>query len=219
MNKKTILALAAFVAAGSALATVTSENTLCRIALTVTTEQVMIGLPLVDVGGTGDTIKPTDFVLTQGLEDNTLIEYQDTDGNWKGWKISGGNWVAAETSAGTPTESLARGGALILTRPSGWSGTLTVYLYGQVSTGSLSKTLNPGAYYLLGNPGTEAITSVESLGVTPTKGDLVILPTTVTIDNQTYQAFKYHSYDGQTWIPALSIEAGQGFWFKKTKTN
>lgn len=215
MNKKTILALAAFVAAGSALATVTSGNTLCRIALTVTTKQVMIGLPLVDVGG-DSTVEVTNFVLTDGLEEGTTLEYKDgteATGGWHGWVITGGKWVKAESEESEPTKSLARGKAVLLTRPDGYTGEKTIYLYGQVASGNVG-SLSQG-YNLLGNPGTTAMTSLDGFAFTPAEGDCLLIPTVVGSN----QVLLSRIYKNGGWDRSFSIPAGQGFWYYKKGSN
>lgn len=233
MNRKTLLALAAVAATSATFAavTATSVNTLCRIKVTTTTQETLIGLPLVDVGSTegNNTVNVKNFVLTTGLPEKTTLEYKNDQGKWLGWKIdNSGAWTAVgvdETT--TPTESLARGKSVLLTLPAAPSTSKgqDIYLYGQFVDEKISGLeLSSQGYYLVGNPGTVPVTSeniaTQCGGITPAANDQVIVPylATYTDHNKnetTIQLLKYCTYDGKNWNRNFTVEPGQGFWYKK----
>lgn len=231
MNRKTLLALAAVAATSATFAAVTakSDNTLCRIKVTTTTQETLIGLPLVDVGSTegNNTVNVKNFVLTTGLPDNTTLEYKNDQGKWLGWKIDSGAWTAVGVDETiTPTESLARGKSVLLTLPTAPSPSQNIYLYGQWVADTMSFNNLASGYHLLANPGSDNLTKVNLetvCGITPAEGDLITVPVmgswTIGGKTVTMPSMETFSFKNKEWNDDFSIPAGQGFWYKKAASS
>ena len=81
MKLKSLMAVAAVVTAGVALAKVESETTLCQIKVSSSYTNTVIALPLVEVGGSTDTIDPANYVLTNGLEIGSYMYIKENNTN------------------------------------------------------------------------------------------------------------------------------------------
>lgn len=152
MKLKSLIAFAGVACAAASYGdatTVSTDNTLCRIKFTTSEKEVLIGLPLVDVGGTTQTINATNYISTVGLPKDTQL-LGKVDGKWYSWTVANANdaWTPVTTVNDNDNEatipdnlaSFTRGGAVRLIFPSKPDTTQAVYLYGQVANASTTGT-------------------------------------------------------------------------------
>ena len=201
MNMKSLLAIAGITATSVACATVTSQNTLCRIAVNSTAKSIILALPLQTVGGTEMSIKVTDLVMTTNLDEgDSLLAWNATESTWDAWVInSSGNWASAtsvsgfdvNTSPAAEETALACGKAVWLNRPDPAEGsrtnarTLPVYLYGQYFTSGASTTVaasgstfvGPCATTALPINGNDGLTSKKTVGEFADGDQIVVVNT------------------------------------------
>ena len=145
MNIKSLLAIAGITATSVALATVTSQNTLSRIAVNSTAKSIILALPLQTVGNAASdkSIKVTDLVMTTNLDAGDSLVYWNGS-QWVAWSFNGTAWESTTSVTGFtetyglgPNTALPCGKAVWLNRPDPAGGTRTksrdlpVYLYGQ----------------------------------------------------------------------------------------
>lgn len=220
MNCKSLVSLVAVAIAGTSLAVVTSTNTLCRIKVAYSSQENIVGIPLVEVGGSAETINVTNFVLTTGLPEGTKLSYKEGN-TWYNWALDGnGKWSVAQGDT-APTDTFARGGAVVLKLPDNTTYSGNFFLSGQYSSNDCTITPTAG-YNLIGNAGTTALTSAN-LGGTPANGDKVIFPVTATFNmggtEVTMPSTKTYTYNNGAWSDTFSVPAGNGFWYYKAASN
>ena len=166
MNLKTKVAILAAAAASTALA-VSTDNTLCRIALdgNASATNTILALPLHDVGGVGGQILVTNLVLTTGLIEDDQLMYWNKDkggtGGWDCWEVNAdGNWEAVESTeaqtAAPENAELSCGLAVWLRRA---NITQPIYLYGQCHGDgtNVTTTVKGSASTLVGPAITQAL--------------------------------------------------------------
>lgn len=166
MKLKSLIAFAGVACAAASYGdatTVSTDNTLCRIKFTTSEKEVLIGLPLVDVGGTAQTINATNYISTVGLNTGATL-LGKVDGTWYFWEVSNGAWAKTKTVDANSTytagdnASFARGSAVRL-KFNDSAESHTVYLYGQVANASTTgipvavagRNANMPTYTLLSN--------------------------------------------------------------------
>ena len=238
MNLKSLIAVAAIAATGSALAAYESPVKLCQIKLTTVSTNAIIALPLVNVGST--TANPTNYVLKTGLEENDYL-YASYGKNTKvGWKISSEEWepvtVVVNNETIYPSNSLPRGTGVWLCRHHNNS---PVYLYGEISTSNVTSTAAAGStvnptYTMMGNPRTSRVDlKTVTWSTDPNPSDMIVFID----DNGTggmsatyvYKSGEWKqvgtptnegdeggvTYSGPSYVSVSNIyvEPGQGFWY------
>lgn len=228
MKCKTLLAMATIAASSAALATVTSLNTLCRIAVTNDMAETLISVPLVEVGGSVEAIPLTNYVLTTNLEaGDKLLQWNGT--KYYAWNFNGTTWEpynvvidnSAWVSPSGDVAKLARGTGAWLVRGE-TSKSKEFYLYGQVSGAEVVSTFTGGQQTLMGHPRAEAFN--PNSGVTWEKqqdGDMIVFANPANRTGMTKLTYK----DGVGWARQQTkpgewtkdetsmIPAGQGFWY------
>ena len=230
MKCKTLLAMATMAASSAALATVTSLNTLCRIAVTNDMTETLISVPLVEVGGSVEQIPLTNYVLTTNLAvDDKLLQWNGT--KYYAWNFTGTTWEplnvvddnSAWVSPSGDVAKLARGTGAWLVRGE-TSKSKEFYLYGQVSEAEVESTFIGGQQTLMGHPRAAAF-NPNAAGVTwsgQQDGDMIIFanPANRTgMTKLTYKAGEVNGWARQTAPGVWSkdetsmIPAGQGFWY------
>ena len=173
MNRKILTAFAAALLVGAATASVSSSNTVCRIVLETTTQDTLIGIPLVEcttnaASGPTAIINVTNFVMTAGLPQNTLLLYKNSS-TWYSWQKTGAGtsdpWVSVAAVKDDKTFTSAagdanfqRGRAVRLHLPSVPGSAQKIYLCGQYNADDVTggATITAGAsgspvYSLVGN--------------------------------------------------------------------
>ena len=229
MKCKTLLAMATIAASSAALATVTSLNTLCRIAVTNDMTETLISVPLVEVGGSVEAIPLTNYVLTTNLEaGDKLLQWNGT--KYYAWELSEGAWVpltvvddnSTWVSPSGDVTKLARGTGAWLVR-GGSSKSKEFYLYGQVSGTQVESTFIGGQQTLMGHPRAAAFNPNSGVSWSGQQdGDMIIFanPANRTgMTKLTYKAGEVNGWAKQTapgtWAKDTTsmIPAGQGFWY------
>ena len=240
MKCRILTALAAFAVSVPLFAAVTSRNMLCRIAVESQTKDTIISLPLVDVGGSGDSISITKMVLTENLSNNDTLMAKVGE-VWQTWRLENGTWVSVSTVerdntvTSDPNAAFERGTAIILRR----TGSLTkpIYLYGEFKNAAKEQTPVARGWTLMGN----ALPSdfpVNKDGFwtadgSPSEGDkLIVATSSLGIKEYTWGTLGEGENAKTGWITAkmskndddvlvstkvLSddlIPAGQGFWYR-----
>ena len=240
MNFKTFMVFSAALACTSLWAVVTTGNMLCRIAVESETKDTIISLPLVDVGGLGDSISITNMVLTENLSDGDTLMAK-IDEKWQTWMLQNGIWGGATTVSGdetissSPNAAFERGTAIILRR----TGSLTkpIYLYGEFRNEAKEQAPVSGGWTLMGNAlpsdfpiNKEGFWTAEG---SPSKGDKLIVPVVkgLGVKEYTWGTLGEGENTKTGWIVAEfnmengvlvsekvltqdSIPAGQGFWYQ-----
>lgn len=242
MNFKTFMAFSAALACTSLWAAVTTGNTLCRIAVESETKDTIISLPLVDVGGLGDSICITNMVLTENLSNGDTLMAK-IDEKWQTWMLQNGIWGGATTVSGDETISSSpnavfnRGAAIILRR----TGSLTkpIYLYGEFKNAAKEQTPAREGWTLMGNalPSDFEINKDgfwTANNSSPSVGDKLVIPVSTGLGVKEYTWGTLGEGENATtgWITATMsknedgvlvstkvisedvIPAGQGFWYK-----
>ena len=226
MKAKTLLAAAAAAMSVSAFAdlSVAATNVLCRIALTTSEKEVLIGLPLVDVGGTTQTINATNYVSTTGLSTDDML-LGKVNGEWKAWSVQGGKWTAASVTIDNKTfcasdrDSFDRGGAVRFVKSSDPDGSYTIYLYGQVADAGLnganpestaSRSSSGITYTLMSNlnPASKTLEAMNFDGLA--SGDKIALLSS----NGTGQ--KEYFYNGTAWMQKTYTTVTNSTWLVET---
>ena len=242
MNFKTLMAFSAVLVCTSLWAVVTTGNTLCRIVVESRTKDTIISLPLVDVGGSGDSISITKMVLAENLSDGDTLMAK-VGGVWQKWDLKNGAWGGATTVEGDntvtsdPNAVFARGTAIILRR-TGSDLTKPIYLYGEFKNAAKEQTPIAGGWTLMGNafPFDFKINKKDfwTANGTPSEGDQLIVATSLLgIKEYTWGTLS----EGTGWITARmskndkdvlvstkvladdSIPAGHGFWYRSVGTS
>ena len=236
MNLKSLIAVAAIAATGSALAAYESPVKLCQIKLETASTNAIIALPLVNVGST--TANPTNYVLKTGLVANDFL-YASYGEKKLGWKIdSNGEWepvrVTVDGVTYEPGTSLDRGTGVWLKRQ---SKTAPVYLYGQIATNAVTSTATGKGFTMMGNPKTSNVT-LQSLtwDPAPSEGDEIEILT----DENAFGAVTYtwmkpsaeasacwcsETLNTETWdidvtvAPSIVLKPGEGFWYRNTNSS
>ena len=241
MNFKTLMAFSAALACTSLWAAVTTGNTLCRIAVESETKDTIISLPLVDVGGTADSINITKMVLTENLSNGDTLMAK-IDEKWQTWMLQNGIWGGATTVSGdetissSPDAAFERGTAIILRR----TGSLTkpIYLYGEFKNAAKEQAPVSGGWTLMGNalPSDFPINKEgfwTANNSSPSVGDKLVIPVSTGLGVKEYTWGKFVEGENTKtgWIVAefkmendvmVSVKeltkdiipAGQGFWYK-----
>lgn len=244
MNFKTLMAFSAALVCTSLWAIVTTGNTLCRIVVESRTKDTIISLPLVDVGGSGDSISITKMVLAENLSDGDTLLAR-VGGVWQTWMLQNGVWGGVRTVSGdetissSPNAAFERGTAIILRRTGSDSDlTKPIYLYGEFKNAAKEQTPVAGGWTLMGN----ALPSdfeINKEGFwtankkSPSVGDKLIIPvaTGVGVKEYTWGTLGEGENARTGWIAAEfqmqnnvlvaekvltqdSIPAGQGFWYQ-----
>ncbi len=191
MKLKSFVAVTAVVTAGVALAKFESNTTLCQIQVSSPYTNTVVALPLVEVGGSADTINPADYVLTNGLVTGSYMYIKEGD-TLKGWALTAQGWepcavAEARTNAvihsvaAADNEAVARGNAVWLFRNGASLGEKPIYLWGQLSLNEATNTAT-GAYTMMGNASTNAVRlTALNWQVPPAVGDKVMF-----IDDSAY---------------------------------
>lgn len=236
MKCKTLLAMATIAASSAALATVTSTNTLCRIAVTNDMTETLISVPLVEVGGSVEAIPLTNYVLTTNLAaGDKLLQWNGT--KYYAWNFNGTTWDpltvlddndAWQTPSGDVAK-LARGTGAWLVR-SETSKSKEFYLYGQVSGTQVESTFigsQLGSQQtLMGHPRAAAFN--PNSGVTwsgQQDGDMIVFANPANRTGMTKLTYKgdvlgwARQTEPGTWTKDTTsmIPAGQGFWYVSKK--
>lgn len=203
MNLKSLITVAAVATAGAALAAYESPVKLCQIKVDSTNANTILALPLVNVGNDGETVNPTNMVLTTGLKAGTFL-YTNTGKTKAGWTINtdNGPWETATVVDGkiqSGSDSASRGSGVWLTRNGVTSGSAgSVYIYGQISTNAATSTASAASYTMIGNASTNAVKLTElNWVVPPAVGDKVMF-----IDDSAYgvsKEFTCSSSSPVTW--------------------
>ncbi len=212
--KKSLLTIAFLSASVAALAAVTSNVELCRIAVHSGTASTIISLPLEAVGGSNIMIK--NIVLTDNLTAGDTL-FATIDGTMYGWKLDANKeWKGANVTEGSITtqveaeQTLARGAAIWVNRTANLEEPF--YLYGQVnpSTTAMTQDLLAGTttsadteagtsatktygYTLVGNPNPTDIKLNDS-SITWTNaqiGDRIVWGS-----SETASGIQYYTYTG-----------------------
>ena len=209
MKLKSLIAFAGVACAAASYGdatTVSTDNTLCRIKFTTSEKEVLIGLPLVDVGGTTQTINATNYISTVGLNTGATL-LGKVDGTWYFWEVSNGAWAKTKTVDANSTytagdnASFARGSAVRL-KFNDSAESHTVYLYGQVANASTTgdfaatatRSTTAPTYTLLSNINASSV-EIGSLPITgQVKGDKIALLSS----NGT--GMKEYYYNGSKWM-------------------
>ena len=242
MNFKTLMAFSAALVCTSLLAVVTTGNTLCRIAVESRTKDTIISLPLVDVGGTADSINITKMVLTENLSNGDTLMAK-IDGMWQTWMLQNGVWVGArtvsgdETTSSSPNAAFERGTAIILRR-TGLDLTKPIYLYGEFKNAAKEQAPVAGGWTLMGNalPSDFKINKKDfwtANNSSPSVGDKLVIPvsTGLGVKEYTWGTLGEGENAKTGWIVAEFkmennvlvaekvltqefIPAGQGFWYQ-----
>ena len=236
MKCKTLLAMATIAASSAALATVTSTNTLCRIAVTNDMTETLISVPLVEVGGSVEAIPLTNYVLTTNLaEHDKLLQWNgeryyawelNDKGAWVPLTVAGDNtaWV----SPSGDVAKLARGTGAWLVRGE-TSKSKEFYLYGQVSGARVVSTFTGGQQTLMGHPRAEDFN--PNSGVTwenQQDGDMIVFANPANRTGMTKLTYKTSDSGVIGWARQTAvgvwtkdetskIPAGQGFWYVSKK--
>jgi len=202
MNLKSLITVAAVATAGAALAAYESPVKLCQIKVDSSNANTILALPLVNVGNDGETVNPTNMVLTKGLKAGTYL-YTNTGKNKAGWAIEteGGPWKGANVVNGnqqSAADSASRGTGVWLVRNGVTEGQESIYIYGQLSGNAVTSTVNAASYTMIGNASTN-IVRLTALNwvVPPSVGDKVMF-----IDDSAYgvaNEFTCSSSDPVAW--------------------
>lgn len=237
MKCKTLLAMATIAASSAALATVTSLNTLCRIAVTNDMTETLISVPLVEVGGSVEEIPLTNYVLTTNLAaGDKLLQWDGTVTNYYAWNFNGTTWVpftvvdgnSAWVSPSGDVAKLARGTGAWLVRGE-TSKSKEFYLYGQVSGTQVESTFIGGQQTLMGHPRAAAFN--PNSGVTwsgQQDGDMIVFANPTNRTGMTKLTYKTSDSGVIGWARQTAvgvwtkdetsmIPAGQGFWYVSKK--
>lgn len=203
MNLKSLITVAAVATAGAALAVYESPVKLCQIKVDSSNANTILALPLVNVGNDGETVNPTNMVLTTGLKTGTFL-YTNTGKTKAGWTINtdNGPWEAVTVVDGkiqSGSDSASRGSGVWLTRSGVTSGSAgSVYIYGQISTNAATSTASAASYTMIGNASTNIVRlTALKWDVPPSVGDKVMF-----IDDSAYgvaNEFTCSSSDPVAW--------------------
>lgn len=202
MNLKSLITVAAVATAGAALAAYESPVKLCQIKVDSAYTNTILALPLVNVGNDGDTVNPTNMILTTGLKAGTYL-YTNTGKSKAGWAIEtdGGPWKGANVvnvNEQSASDSASRGTGVWLVRNGVTEGQESIYIYGQLSGNAVTSTVNAASYTMVGNASTNAVrlTGLKWV-VPPAVGDEVMF-----IDDSAYgvtNEFTCSSSNPVTW--------------------
>lgn len=202
MNLKSLITVAVVATAGAALAAYESPVKLCQIKVDSAYTNTILALPLVNVGNDGDTVNPTNMILTTGLKAGTYL-YTNTGKNKAGWSIAtdSGPWTGTQVIDGNEQSaegSASRGTGVWLVRNGVTEGQESIYIYGQISTNAAISTANSASYTMIGNASTNAV-KLTGLNwvVPPAVGDKVMF-----IDDSAYgvsKEFTCSSSSPVTW--------------------
>lgn len=203
MNLKSLITVAAVATAGAVLAAYESPVKLCQIKVDSSNANTILALPLVNVGNDGETVNPTNMVLTKGLKAGTFL-YTNTGKTKAGWTINtdNGPWEAVTVVDGkiqSGSDSASRGSGVWLTRSGVTSGSAgSVYIYGQISTNAATSTASAASYTMIGNASTNIVRlTALKWDVPPSVGDKVMF-----IDDSAYgvaNEFTCSSSDPVAW--------------------
>lgn len=252
---KKLLTIAAIAAASTALA-VESSNTFGILRVDSSAAETIVAVPWEGAGATGesankilvkDVIKTAN--LTRGLDaqgTNGDQLYYYADDSYKTWLLNNeGEWVGARivmtgktVEVGTNSDTLSRGGALILVRknPTKIVDEETVanpfYLYGQYTIAGASVKPVANGTSLIAPPSTaEAGFDLNGDGVmtgsTPANGDYIIVDLGTVLTYNTVEGKKKWSKASTTFdlatgftttydTTAAVIPSGKGVWYVST---
>ena len=219
MNLKSIVAIAAVATLGSAIASVESSVKLCRIEVTNQYSDVVVSLPVVDVGGTTN-ICPAACVLTNGLTNGDYMyvnvggtrkawAFNSTTAKWNGAIISASasdNVVGEEIPAAANDDVVPCGSSIWIHRQNPETG---IFLYGQVATNALSTTAKAGGFAMIGNASTNSVklTSIPwASGSEPQVGDQVM---TIGPNGAVAATYTCSANGGTTWTQKVK-KSGEG---------
>lgn len=239
---KTIVSALAIAAASTALA-VESSNTFGILLVDSDKAQTIISIPWENAGG--GAIKVKDVVKTANLtpksDDPAYIGdqlYYYNGSSYKMWRLTSSGWEGATIvangitpTAGSDTDELARGGALILVRKNPTAGTPAVanpfYLYGQYNSTQplISVTRNDSSvtYTLIAPPSANAVSLNAGTWAGVTSGDQVILPNGQPLywkDSTDKWCTLTTNLDtgDETYTPYTTpVPAGEGVWMRVQK--
>lgn len=228
---KKLLTIAAIAAATTALA-VESSNTFGILRVDSSAPETIVSVPWEAAGG--GSIKVKDVVKTANLHSGDQLYYY-AGGSYKLWQLNdNGQWVGAMTEikngdgtisvpAGSATDTLARGGAIILKRTNPAS---CFHLYGQYTNSGSSTTCVANGYTLLAPPSTAETDLNAKTWATPGANDNIILQNmtllhyrndkwgklTKTLDSETGAIT-------ETVDPSVAkIAAGEGAWYHNNQS-
>ena len=240
MKFKTVLCALAVAAMAPVFANQTSSNVCGWLKVTSALKQTIVGVPWVEVNGTGDAaVKVAKLVKTDNLTAGDKLYFYQADGNkWMAWNLANGAWEPMTTVGElnfdlAPTaadQGIQRGQALILER----SSTETpFFLYGQYSASEVpAQTVTAGTAdaptnTLLASPKAEAYDlngdgKITGAGAT----DTIVIPlnggdsTVYQLKDGVWGYYKLtaktvgqRKFKSQVWTPAEAIPAGTGFWY------
>ncbi|MCQ2368136.1 MAG: hypothetical protein MJ109_03885 [Kiritimatiellae bacterium] len=241
---KKLLTIAMMAGAMSAMA-VESSNTFGILRVDSTAAQTIVSIPWEAAGGGAikvkDVVKTANLTPASGEYIGDQLYYYDTTAEtpaYKMWHLTSTGWEGAQTviasgtdvqqqvSAGSDSDVLSRGGAIILVRQNPTTGTPAVakpfYLYGQYNSAlpeiSVTRNASNGTYTLIAPPSADSVALNSGNWTGVTAGDHIILPSgqplywkdatdkwcTLTTDLNTGDE-TYTSY-------TTPIPAGEGVW-------
>ncbi len=238
MKLKSLLAVAAVSAAGIASATVTSDNTLCRVMINSGTTNTIVSIPLVTVAGTAESIDISALILTNNLTAGDSVLLKNGEG-WYAWSLGKSGWEKADNASGVtaettkaPSDLLDRGSAVWVNRQ---DPSKPFYIYGQISTNDATSVTITGSdsastYTYVGNPNPDAypLTTPKTKWSGLVANDRIIIPdSTGAASMKEYvwngSDFGTISYETNTYgylvkkftaaTDSTTIPAGQAFWF------
>lgn len=235
---KKLIASLTILATGAALASsVSSTATFGVLKITSSATETIISVPWVDAGSGSDveTVTVKDFVKTSNLTGNDnivnadkLLVYDPENGAYTGWYLNGSKvWTGYAVSynnftaeAGSDTDKLKRGDALILIRQS--TTDPNIYLYGQYNSNSVSYTITRAA----GRTTLFAPVNTTSTGVSINSltwnnaqtGDTIKLqgaiPLVFSYDADKTAGSQWGIQFGENWITdGAVIRPGEGVWY------
>ncbi len=238
MKLKSLLALTAMAAVAAASATVTTDNTLCRIKIDSGTTNTIVSIPLVKVGVSADSaIDVSALVLTNNMSAGDSILHKKED-SWDAWTmVDGSGWTEAETVTGynvslPESDALARGEAIWVNQKT----PTAFYVYGQVASSASTSVEIDGAedatYTLIGNQNPDAYPFSSAKNWSGLQDeDRIIVP-----DASSAMGMKEYVFSDGAWVyvktvsvtyndqtiskkvvtstEGMSIPAGIGIWFK-----
>ena len=220
MKLRSIICASAVSAAMAASALETS-NTFARMPVEGGSGYTLLGIPLAGCGESSSAIYVTNLVMTTGLANGTKLLYKDGNSIYA-WQISGGNWVALDTSTTVAglTATPSAGSTALPCGKGCWlylASSATVYMFGQVNEGASMNVTVPGAdtatdvrYTLVSRPYEKTAFDIRTIA--GAAGDTVIIPdSTNTKTGQTTYTFRVPTAGGDAcWTKEVAGAASGG---------
>lgn len=224
--KKTIL-LSSIIAVGAAFAepaSVTSDNAIGALDLTISTTrpQTLVSVPFVGYNGGGVTVQ--DMVKTSNLGEGSKLYVPNGTGGYNTFKLEEGTWVSdqrvtvgpdgktsEDTSEDQVRTTVNRGDAFWIEPKNATDG--KIYLLGQGVTDAGSSTVSPNVWNLVGNTSAEPKT-ISGEGYL--KGEKICVQlddAKGSLDSYTFKVNVGWVKIGDRKASTVTIQPGQGFWF------